>query len=96
MLKIVAKRYLKADSLSEYTRLAKQLVDLTRTEEGCVDYGLYYDSQRNLAVMMETWESREHLDKHMERIIAEGWPARLNAFADPEKKGGAEQFEQIY
>ena len=96
MLKIVAKRYLKKGSLPEYTELAKELVDLTRAEEGCVDYGLYYDSQKNLAVMMETWETQAHLDRHLKRIIGEGWPERLNAFADPEKKGGAEQFEQIY
>lgn len=96
MLKIVAKRYLKENSLSEYTRVVQELVDFTRAEEGCVDYGFYYDAQRNLAVMMETWASQNYLDKHLEEIIVAGWPARLNAFADPEKKGAVEQFEQIY
>lgn len=96
MLKIVAKRYLKQDCLAEYTAVVKELVDYTRSEDGCVDYGLYYDSKQNLAVMMETWESQEHLDKHLEKIISAGWPARLNAFADTSKKGGVEQFEQLY
>lgn len=96
MLKIVAKRYLKENSVEAYTELARELVDFTRSEEGCVDYGLYYDKAKNLAVMMETWESQYHLDKHLETIIAAGWPAKLNSFADPTKQGGVEKFEQLY
>lgn len=96
MIKIVAKRFLKENSIGAYAKAAKELVDLTRAEEGCIDYGLYYDRERNLAVMIESWESQAHLDRHLERIVADGWPAKLNAFADPDKKGGPEQFEQIY
>ena len=96
MIQIVAKRYLREGALSEYTEGAKELVDSSRQEEGCAGYGLYYDRERNLAVMLETWESQAHLDRHLARILAEGWPARLNAFADPDQKGGPEQFEKIY
>lgn len=96
MIKVVAKRFLKENSIDEYTEVAKELVDFTRAEDGCVDYGLYYDRERNLAVMMETWESQAYLDKHLERIIAAGWPKKLNAFADPNKQSGPEQFEKIY
>lgn len=96
MLKLVAKRYLKIGYLEEYTELVKELVDLTRAEEGCVDYGLYYDAEKNLAVMMETWASQEDLDRHLEYITGLGWPAKLNAYADPEKKGGVEKYEQLY
>jgi|GEM_PF-1115023 len=96
MIKIVAKRYLKAGVVEEYMTLAKELVDLSRQEEGCVDYGLYYQEQQNLAVMMETWIDQECLDRHLERIITLGWPGKLNAYADPERSGGAETYQQLY
>ena len=43
MIQIVAKRYLREGALSEYTEVAKELVDSSRQEEGCAGYGLYYD-----------------------------------------------------
>lgn len=96
MLKVVAKRYLKSGCLDEYVRLAKELIDQTRQEEGCADYGLYYDPAQNLAVMMETWESQADLDRHLQHITSLGWPAKLNTYADPDRPGSVEQFQSIY
>lgn len=96
MLKIVAKRYLRPGCLEEYIKLTRELVDLTRLEEGCVDYGLYYNKEQNIAVMMETWASQADLDRHLKHIIDLGWPEKLNQYADPQQKGGAEQYEWVY
>ena len=95
MICIVAKRYLKPGVLDEYTALAKELVESSRLEAGCADYGLYYKADENLCVMVEKWETQEALDVHSARLAAENWPQRLNAYADPEKKGGPEIFKQI-
>ena len=96
MIKIVAKRYLKAGVVDEYAALAKELVDSSREEEGCVDYGLYYQEEQNLAVMMETWTDQDALDRHSKRIVAQGWPEKLNAYADPARSGGPEIYRRLY
>lgn len=96
MLKIVAKRYLKEGVLDEYVDLVKTLVDQSRKEAGCIEYELYVNRELNLAVMMETWENQQYLDQHSKIVQAAGYPAKLNAYADPEKPAQVEKYEYVY
>jgi len=96
MIKVVAKRYLKADTIDAYLCLAKELVDFSRREEGCIDYELYYQEKDNLAVMIETWTDRYSLDCHLKNITAQGWPDKLNFYADPKRSGGSEIYHKLY
>ena len=43
MLKVVAKNYADLNHLDEILSLCRELVDITRGEEGCVNYGVYQD-----------------------------------------------------
>ena len=96
MIKVIAKRYLKADIIDDYLYLVKKLADFSRQEEGCIDYELYYQEKKNLAVMIETWTDQHSLDCHLKRITMNGWPEKLNFYADPKRKGGSEVYHKLY
>ena len=95
MIKVVAKRWLRRDTWDEYTELAMTLVDQTREEAGCVEYGLYRGGE-DLAVMLETWADQESLDAHLARLKEENWSARLNAYADPDRPPVVEKYLELY
>jgi len=66
MLKVVAKNYADLNHLDEILSLCRELVDITRGEEGCVNYGVYQDVEHpELLTMIEEWKSREDLDAHL-------------------------------
>lgn len=47
------------------TELLK-LIDVTRTEEGCINYDLHQDNENeNLFLFFENWENRVLWQKHM-------------------------------
>lgn len=96
MLKIVAKRYVREGFFDTYVALAQRLVDQSRQEIGCIEYALYADRRENLAVIMETWESEAYLAAHLQLVRSEGWPDKLNAFADPERPAQAERYAYVY
>ncbi|MCT4618283.1 MAG: antibiotic biosynthesis monooxygenase [Marinisporobacter sp.] len=67
MVKVVAKNFAKEDKLSEIIQLYKELVELTRKEEGCIKYELYQDKDdATILTMIEEWESKKALDEHLE------------------------------
>ena len=67
MIKVVAKHFAKEDKVNEIIELCKELVQETRKEEGCIKYEVYQDEKDlTILTMVEEWESREKLEKHME------------------------------
>ena len=67
MIKIVAKYRLKPGVREEYLELAKELVEETRKEAGCLTYALYEDIKEPLILaMLEEWKDEEAIDAHME------------------------------
>lgn len=65
MIKVVAKNFAKEDKINEILELYKELVELTRKEEGCIKYELYQDEKDfTILKIIEEWESRQALDKH--------------------------------
>lgn len=66
MIYVVAKNYANPEHLEQIHELYKELVKLTRDEEGCVQYELFADfNAPEKLTMIETWESREALDQHL-------------------------------
>ncbi|MBD2846585.1 antibiotic biosynthesis monooxygenase [Paenibacillus sp. IB182496] len=96
MLKIVAKRYLKPDTLDEYLVVVRPLVNASRQEPGCIEYALYFDRDEYAAVMMETWESEAALEEHLKIIRAVGYPEKLERYADPAKPSKMKKYNYVY
>ena len=66
MVKVVAKSFIMEGKFEEYMNLCKELVEETRKEEGCIKYEIYQDEKdTTVLTVIEEWESRETLDKHM-------------------------------
>lgn len=67
MLKVVAKSAVKKDCLENVLALYGELVKKTREEQGCLSYELFQDTENPyILTMIETWESREYLEKHFQ------------------------------
>lgn len=65
MIKVVARNFAQEEKLHEIIELYKELVELTRKEEGCLKYELYQDEKDpRIITMVEEWESREALEDH--------------------------------
>jgi quinol monooxygenase YgiN len=66
MLTVVAMNYADPNHLDEILSLCRELVEITRSEKGCIRYGVYRDAEHpELLTMIEEWESREALDAHL-------------------------------
>lgn len=66
MIKVVAKHYVKEDKVGAFIKSAKKMVEATLKEDGCIEYGLFRDEKDNrILTMIEEWEDKEALDKHM-------------------------------
>ena len=66
MIKVVAKHFVKEDKINEFLELGKNLVDATVKEDGCIKYELFQDAKDSkILTMIEEWEDKTALDKHM-------------------------------
>ena len=66
MVKVVARNFIKEDKLEEAIGLYKELVEITRKEDGCIKYELYQDEVDNkILTMIEEWIDRNALDNHL-------------------------------
>lgn len=65
-LTIVAKVVAKTDKRELVKRELLKLIDITRAEEGCINYDLHQDNDdKNVFLFFENWTSRELWQKHM-------------------------------
>lgn len=63
---VVANIITSPDKIDFVKNELKKLVDITRTEEGCLKYDLHQDGENPAHFMFyEKWESDEFLDKHI-------------------------------
>lgn len=66
MIKVVAKHYVKEDKVNAFLEHAKPLIEETLKEDGCIEYGLFQDEKDpRILTMIEKWEDKAALDKHM-------------------------------
>jgi len=65
-LTIVANITAKADKIDLVKAELEKLIDITRAEEGCLQYDLHQDNENPAHFMFyENWESRELWQAHM-------------------------------
>lgn len=65
MIKVVAMSIVHPEHLEEAIKLSKLLVESSRMETGCIDYGLYQDvNNPNILTMIETWDNEAALNDH--------------------------------
>ncbi|NSB12756.1 putative quinol monooxygenase [Clostridium beijerinckii] len=65
MIKIVAKSVIKNEQIEKYLKLAKELVDKSRKEEGCISYGLFQDiNDSSIFTFIEEWKDEEAINLH--------------------------------
>lgn len=75
MIKIVAQSVVKDEYLSEYIVLAHELVEKSRAEKGCIEYGLWQSIDNPCQVcMIEAWAdadaiARHNATEHFTRIV---------------------------
>jgi quinol monooxygenase YgiN len=65
-LTIVANIKVKADKIDLVKAELLKLIDITRAEEGCINYDLHQDNENPAHFLFyENWESRELWQTHM-------------------------------
>ncbi|MFT4565702.1 MAG: quinol monooxygenase YgiN [Saprospiraceae bacterium] len=65
-LTVVAKIMAKAGKGELVKQELLKMIDLTRAEDGCINYDLHQDNtNENLFYFHENWESKEHLGAHL-------------------------------
>lgn len=65
MILIVAKALVNEENLEVFRREALELVKNSREEDGCIEYSLYEDLERNsVLTFVEKWRDREAIEKH--------------------------------
>ena len=66
-LTIVARILVKEGKVDLVKNEMLKLIEVTRAEEGCVNYDLHQDNEnKNLFLFYENWASRELWQKHMQ------------------------------
>ncbi len=65
MITIVAKNVIKEGRVEEFKALAKELVDESRKEAGCIYYNLNEDiNNKNILTFIEEWKDKEAIELH--------------------------------
>ena len=65
MITIVAKNIIKEGKLEEFKALAKEHVEKSRKEEGCIAFNLNEDiNNKNVLTFIEEWENKEAIELH--------------------------------
>lgn len=66
MVSVIVEEKIKEGQTGAYVEYMSEMIALTRQEEGCIAYGLHEAADGSGAVVMiEAWESKEALDRHM-------------------------------
>ncbi|OOM77281.1 putative monooxygenase YcnE [Clostridium puniceum] len=75
MIKIVAKSIIEDDKKDTYLQLAKELIEKSRKEEGCISYGLFQDiNNASVFTFIEEWKDQKAIEihnnsEHFKRIV---------------------------
>lgn len=85
MVKVIAKFSVKTDSVDAFLGLAKQLVEETVKESGNLSYEMFQDLKNpGKLFMVEEWQSREALDKHMSSAHFTTLVPQMGKYSDSE------------
>ncbi|MCL2352027.1 MAG: antibiotic biosynthesis monooxygenase [Firmicutes bacterium] len=84
MINVVAVSRVKKECVEEYKRLAREMAAETRKEAGCLSYALFEDTSDDASLaFLESWESRAHLDAHMQSAHFRRIIPMLDALKEP-------------
>lgn len=65
MIKIVSKSVIKDEKREDYLKLAKELVEKSRQEQGCISYGLFQDiNDESVFTFIEEWQDQKAIELH--------------------------------
>ena len=65
MIKIVSKNVIKDEKKEDFIKLAKELVEKSRQEEGCLSYGLFQDiNNDSVFTFIEEWKDQKAIETH--------------------------------
>ncbi len=65
MIKIVARRVVRAEAVADYQALARELVAKSKAEPGCVSYTLNQSIRDpRVHTMLEVWKDQAAIDAH--------------------------------
>lgn len=65
MITIIAKQIIRKDCIEQYHALAKELVEKSRAEEGCISYTSNQSIQdERIHCFIEVWKDQEAIDIH--------------------------------
>ena len=63
---VVVDEKIKDGQQKEFVEYMRQMIELTKEEDGCIAYDLYEAADGSGAVvLLELWESKEALEQHM-------------------------------
>lgn len=65
MIKAIARCVIKKEEIDTFLEVAKELVERSRGDEGCIEHKLYQDNEdETVFFFVEAWENHECIDKH--------------------------------
>lgn len=65
MVTVIAKSYLTEENRDVLLKMAEDLIEITRKQEGCILYDAYIDiNDPTVMIMFEQWTEQKYLDKH--------------------------------
>ena len=89
MLNVVAMCNVKKECVEQFKKIASELVAETKKETGCLSYDLFQDLNCETTLsFLESWESQEHLDAHMQTEHFKRIVPMLDELKEPGKDGG--------
>lgn len=64
MIKIVAKNTVKKENKADFINTAKELVEKSRAEEGCISYTLNESLDGKYLTFIEEWKDKKSIEMH--------------------------------
>lgn len=96
MIKVVAKNFVKPDSIEAYKAIAKKLIEATnKNDAGCIRYELFQDiNEPHIFAVIEEWESKDALQNHMSAKHFKELIPQMDALA--EKPGEINEYNKLF
>ncbi len=64
MIKIVAKNTVKKENKADFINMAKELIEKSRAEEGCISYTLNESLDGKYLTFIEEWKDEKSIEMH--------------------------------
>lgn len=95
MIRIIAEHIIKKECIEKYHQLAKELVEKSRAEAGCVSYELEQNIEdERVHVFVESWADQEAIDTHNQSEHFKRLVPQLGALFDG--KESVKKFNKVF